>query len=124
MQIRNIVERITHPDYKQGAYHNIALLRLNAGFELNAYVRPACLFNKKKIHVFTAIATNWASNINSPDDELVKNYLQVVDYDACNRSFSKCQWEYQFQLPDGIIEDHMMCVGSIPSMDICQVCNW
>lgn len=43
-QIRNILERIKHPEYQKPArYHDIALLKLEKPFELNGYVRPACL---------------------------------------------------------------------------------
>lgn len=60
MQERNIVERITYPDYKSSIrYHDIALFKLERPLELNSRVRPACLELNTKLPGKSAIASGF-----------------------------------------------------------------
>lgn len=55
-----IIESITHPDYKDNSfYNNIALFRLNKDVEFNEYIRPICLHTEHQIPKTYAIATGW-----------------------------------------------------------------
>uniref|UniRef100_A0A182YSW5 Uncharacterized protein n=2 Tax=Anopheles stephensi TaxID=30069 RepID=A0A182YSW5_ANOST len=54
-----IAEVIRHPEYREGGrQHNIALLRLESKFEVDATVVPACLWGKEEIKFRTMEAVS------------------------------------------------------------------
>lgn len=66
LQERTVVERISHPNYRYPRkYHDIALLKLQAPFDLNQYVRPACLQVQTSIAEKSAIASGFGKTNTS-----------------------------------------------------------
>lgn len=60
MQERNIAERIKHPKHMlPSRYHDIALIKVDRPFDLNADVRPACLHTVADLPGTRAIATGF-----------------------------------------------------------------
>lgn len=50
---------------------------------------------------------------------LQKVNLSIVSNEKCNNNYGR--GEYKQQLPNGIVNDLMLCAGGQPGKDTCQV---
>lgn len=59
-QVREIVQRILHPDfYPPSVYNDIGLYRMNSPVQFNQFIMPICLNTEKELFVKEAIAIGW-----------------------------------------------------------------
>ncbi|CAG9768750.1 unnamed protein product [Ceutorhynchus assimilis] len=114
-----IIERITHPQYEPPAhYHDIAIVKLDQKPDLNLYVRPACIYTKRKAPGTRAIVTGWGKIQDGGDESkvLLKTILEYYDRDYCSKVFKR-----QSSLKEGIRDDIMICAGfRNETRDACQ----
>ncbi|CAH1975389.1 unnamed protein product [Acanthoscelides obtectus] len=123
MQVRDVLEVISHPTYK-GKYNDIGLLKISS-FEMNTYVRPACLHTTQSIPSKRAIASGWGNTefSGSSSDDLQKVVLEFYSVDKCNQTYRREINQPGSSLGEGIRDDIMVCAGSSEYVrDTCQ-CN-
>lgn len=123
-QQRIIVEIIAHPLYTNKKYHDIGLLKLKAKFDLNTWVRPACLHTDKRLPYEKALASGWGKIDFAGDDskELFKVKLEIFSVEKCNNTYKRDINQPDSPLKNGIIDDLMICAGSSTDYkDTCQV---
>jgi len=59
-QVREIVQRILHPNYKAPSmYNDIGLYRLSTPVQFNRFVFPACINTEVQLTAKQAIAIGW-----------------------------------------------------------------
>jgi len=59
-KIREIVERILHPNYKPPSmYNDIGLYRLSTPVKFNQFILPVCLNSEEQLTTKQAIAIGW-----------------------------------------------------------------
>lgn len=59
-QVREIVERILHPNYMTtSVYNDIGLYRLNAPVKFNQFILPICINTEMELVANQAIAIGW-----------------------------------------------------------------
>ncbi|XP_008548214.1 serine protease snake, partial [Microplitis demolitor] len=122
MQERNVIERITHPDYKLPLrYNDIALIKLENPVDLNAEVRPACLETEEILKDKKFIASGFgktAYEAETGSDDLMKVTLDKIETDECKEKFKSEVGSKQ--MPDGL-KDTMICAGVMEGgKDTCQ----
>lgn len=123
LQVRNIIKLIKHPRYTFAKYHDIALMKVDRNFELNTFLRPACLYTKKDFPVKHAVATGWGLTefAGEGSEDLQKVILEYFTTSQCNNTYRRVINSVNTELPDGIIEDYMICAGSSEDRkDTCQ----
>lgn len=113
------VERtFAHPDYRWPAkYHDIGLIELNEAVNVTNYVKMACL-DTERIHNQTKmIACGWGQTeaVGPQSSILIRVDLDVVSSGNCSKTYPPDER----QLPNGVIEDEMLCAGG--EMDTCLV---
>ncbi|KAE8573470.1 venom protease isoform X2 [Halyomorpha halys] len=116
-----IKRRINHPQYnRQRLYHDIALFELEREVQLNTYIRPLCLSTGNDVDIKSAMASGWGHTSwgGRGSSMLQKVNLTVVSNEKCNNNYGR--GEYRQQLPNGIVEDLMLCAGGQPGKDTCQ----
>ncbi|KAL1124492.1 hypothetical protein AAG570_001118 [Ranatra chinensis] len=92
--VATVEEVMPHPGYKPpSCYHDIALVRLRADFELSAQLRPACLptpDTKAQFPGATAIATGWGKLGFGRDasTSLKKVTLKVMNNRKCQEYYA------------------------------------
>nr|CAI5841149.1 unnamed protein product [Callosobruchus analis] len=122
MQEREVVDVITHPSYK-GKYNDIGLLKITP-FEMNTFVRPACLHTSKSIPSERAIASGWGNTefSGSSSTDLQKVVLEFFSNQKCNQTYKREISQPGSSLGEGIKDDVMVCAGSSEFIrDTCQV---
>ncbi|EFN81876.1 Serine protease snake [Harpegnathos saltator] len=122
-QTIRIVERISHPDYKNPSeYHDIAIMKLETSVTYNAWVRPACL----PVDLpdtgtdGEAVATGWGRvdwAEEQGSDNLLKVTLSLVPQQSCNESFFDV--DSIIKLARGIVDEWQICAGE-EGKDTCQ----
>ncbi|XP_056637301.1 serine protease persephone-like [Diorhabda sublineata] len=124
LQVRNVIERIKYPNYDYRKYHDIALLKVDESFELNTYLRPACLYTERTFPVIEAIASGWGLTDFASDSlsqDLLRVDLEFFSTEKCNNTYRNLIRMQDTELPLGIIEDIMVCAGSrTDRKDTCQ----
>nr|CAI5846162.1 unnamed protein product [Callosobruchus analis] len=121
MQEREVVDVITHPSYK-GKYNDIGLLKITP-FEMNTFVRPACLHTSKSIPSERAIASGWGNTefSGSSSTDLQKVVLEFFSNQKCNQTYKREISQPGSSLGEGIKDDVMVCAGSSEFIrDTCQ----
>ncbi|XP_057319392.1 serine protease snake-like isoform X2 [Microplitis mediator] len=122
MQERDVIERITHPDYKLPLrYNDIALIKLEKPVDLNAEVRPACLETEEILKEKKFIASGFgktAYEAETGSDDLMKVTLDKIETDECKEKFKSELGSKQ--MPEGLKET-MICAGVMEGgKDTCQ----
>ncbi|CAH1160114.1 unnamed protein product [Phaedon cochleariae] len=115
LQIRYIEETIIHPDFNSDTfYHNIALLKVNSSFDMNSYVRPACLHTIRNIPFRNGIATGWGNTnfTGELSEDLKKIKLEIFDSAKCNKTYRRAIVGPNARLPNGFVDDLLICAGS------------
>lgn len=123
-QQRIVADVIAHPLYSNKKYHDIGLLRLQKKFDLDTWVRPACLHTEKNLPYAKALASGWGKIDFAGDDskDLLKVKLEIFPVDKCNQTYRRDIIQIDSPLKDGIIDDLMICAGSsTENKDTCQV---
>nr|XP_023021786.1 serine protease persephone-like [Leptinotarsa decemlineata] len=123
LQVRNVKQIIRYPDYIGEKYHDIALLKMDRDYEMNPYVRPACIHTQKDIPYNNAIASGWGRIEFSGDDskDLLKVVLEFFSTSQCNYTYRRDINQPGSSLAKGILEDTMICAGSTKEYrDTCQ----
>lgn len=123
-QQRTVAKIIAHPLYNNKKYHDIALLKMADKFDLNTWVRPACLHTEKHLPYKNALATGWGKTDFAGDDsnELFKVKLEIYSVEKCNKTYRGDIKHPNSPLKDGILDDLMICAGSSTEYkDTCQV---
>lgn len=93
-------------------------------WDLNTWVRPACLHTEKKLQYKNALASGWGKIDFAGDDskDLLKVKLEIFAVEKCNQTYRRDITQPNSALQDGIIDDLMICAGSSTDYkDTCQV---
>ncbi|CAG2057311.1 unnamed protein product [Timema podura] len=113
-EVRNIIQIIKHTSFNQLDY-DIALLKVNAPFDLNTRVKvanlPAAGFELQPGTLVTV--TGWGATMENgtASDVLRKVNLNVISYEECEQALS----------PIPINKDTMLCAGNLKGgKDACQ----
>lgn len=123
-QQRTIAKIIPHPLYTNKKYHDIALLRMEEKFDLNTWIRPACLHTEKPLLYENAVASGWGKIAFAGDDskKLLKVKLEIFPVEKCNQTYRREMNQPNSPLKEGILDDLMICAGSSTEIkDTCQV---
>ncbi|KAG5882470.1 hypothetical protein JTB14_014184 [Gonioctena quinquepunctata] len=123
LQTRNVQQIIKHPEYVGQKYNDIALLKMDRNFDMNSYVRPACVYTQESIPHSESIATGWGKVGFSQDDskELLKVTLEFFTNEKCNKTYRRDIIQPGSSLSSGIVENLMVCAGSSGDFkDTCQ----
>lgn len=111
----NIVQRIPHPDFVIGQFHNnIGLLKLERLIEFNPGVRPACLPTHSDFFD-SAIAVGWAY-FNNTSSILRASTLTMPSLDKCKETHKKVK-----ELKNAIASGTQICVKI--NRNLCLVSN-
>ncbi|CAG9863676.1 unnamed protein product [Phyllotreta striolata] len=124
VQVRNVIQRINHPSYNYQKYNDIALLRVDRSFDLNTYLRPACLYTQHYIPYRTSIASGWGNTqygLEGGSKELLKVTLEFFTTAECNNTYRRSINKADSDLYMGIDEGSMICAGSrVNKSDTCN----
>lgn len=123
-QQRSIAQVIAHPLYTSKKYHDIGLLKLQRKFDLDTWVRPACLHTEYQLRYEKALASGWGKIDFAGDDskDLLKVKLEIFPVDKCNRTYRRDILQVDSPLKYGILDEYMICAGSSKDhKDTCQV---
>ncbi|CAH1398754.1 unnamed protein product [Nezara viridula] len=115
-----VLRTIGHPEYKSNLlYHDIALFELESEAKLSTYVRPLCLPTSEKIGNEKLVASGWGHTrwLGIPSSKLQKVVLPPAPHQKCQEDYSKHK---KSLLPQGILENSMLCTGSTDGKDTCQ----
>lgn len=124
VQTRDVIDRIYNPQYNYEKYHDIGLLKLNSGFDLNTFLRPACLYTQRHIPFTRAVASGWGKTgfFNDGSDQLLKVTLEAFTTTQCNDTYRRSINDQNSPLRNGIVEDLQICYGSTTkTRDTCEV---
>ncbi|XP_044736800.1 transmembrane protease serine 9-like [Chrysoperla carnea] len=117
-----IVQIEKHPDHSTSHYNDIALLKLNKKAEINAYVRPACLWTKREVEAKNnrALVTGWGTTkfFGVKSSQLLQAALSIIPHSECNSTYQK-----EERLNQGVLDDMQLCAGAAPNesnKDTCQ----
>lgn len=105
----------------RGRYHDIGLVKVDKAFELNAWIRPACLHTEKQLPDTSLYSSGWGVTefLGDRNQDLLKSKLEVTLVESCNSTYSR---EIRRQiLKDGIVDEYMVCAESRTSISPCQV---
>ncbi|KAF0750907.1 serine protease snake-like [Aphis craccivora] len=120
-KIREIVERILHPNYKPPSmYNDIGLYRLSTPVKFNQFILPVCLNSEEQLTTKQAIAIGWGrtSSAGQTSNVLMKVSLDFVEQNECNRSYSSST---NPNLKFGINPSNQICAGQMEGgKDTCQ----
>lgn len=97
---------------------------MNEKFDLNPFVRPACLHTEKPLAYKNALASGWGKIEFAGDDsvDLLKVKLEIFSVVKCNETYRSNILQPGSVLKDGIIDKYMVCAGSTTEKkDTCQV---
>ncbi|CAH1101336.1 unnamed protein product [Psylliodes chrysocephalus] len=123
VQTRDVIDRIYNPQYNYEKYHDIGLLKLNSGFDLNTFLRPACLYTQRHIPFTRAVASGWGKTgfFNDGSDQLLKVTLEAFTTTQCNDTYRRSINDQNSPLRNGIVEDLQICYGSTTkTRDTCE----
>ncbi|XP_022176319.1 serine protease snake-like [Myzus persicae] len=120
-QVREIVQRVLHPNYKPPSmYNDIGLYRLSTPVQFNRFIFPACINNEEQLTAKQAIAIGWGrtSSAGQTSNVLMKVSLDFVKQNECNRSYSSSKSP---NLEFGINPNNQICAGKLEGgKDTCQ----
>ncbi|XP_026808260.1 venom protease-like [Rhopalosiphum maidis] len=120
-QVREIVQRILHPNYKPPSmYNDIGLYRLNTPVQFNRFILPVCINSDEQLTTKQAIAIGWGrtSSAGQTSNVLMKVSLDFVEQNECNRSYSSSASP---NLEFGINPSSQICAGKMEGgKDTCQ----
>lgn len=119
-----VAQIIPHPLYTSKKYHDIGILKMDGKFNLNTWVRPACLHLERNLPYQNALASGWGKIDFAGDDskDLLKVKLEIFPIDKCNQTYRRDILKPDSPLRDGIVDEFMICAGSsIDKKDTCQV---
>lgn len=97
---------------------------MERSFELNTWIRPACLHTEKALPYKNALASGWGKIDFAGDDskDLLKVKLEIFPVGKCNYTYRRDILLPDSPLKDGILDDLMICAGSSTEQkDTCQV---
>ncbi|CAH1398755.1 unnamed protein product [Nezara viridula] len=115
-----VIRKIGHPQYNSNLlYHDIALFELESEAKLSTYVRPLCLHTSKEIGSEKLVASGWGHTRwqGRRSSKLQKVVLPPVSHQVCREKYGR---KHQDLIPQGILEDSMLCTGSAEGKDTCQ----
>ncbi|KAF2900479.1 hypothetical protein ILUMI_05705 [Ignelater luminosus] len=113
VQIVNITEKISHPDYNRLTKSNdIALLRLERDIEYTDFIRPICLppENSSAPKEGTELAVSgWGATEDGSTKSAVKIKVSVpiISNETCNKTLHN-------------IQSTQLCAGGVSGRDACQ----
>ncbi|CAG9863678.1 unnamed protein product [Phyllotreta striolata] len=120
-QIRNITRTFLHPSINK-KYNDIALVEVDRPFDLNPYLRPACLYTQHNIPEKTTLSTSWGRKWLGLDDgfddkKLLKVTLDIFSNAECNKVYQPLV--KHSDLDKGIDEASMICAGTRTDRNSC-----
>lgn len=82
-QIREIITRIVHPNYKPPSmYNDIGLYRLNTPVKFSRFIFPVCLNSETKLNTEQAVAIGWGRT----DSGIIYALRTYIMYTRHNKS--------------------------------------
>ncbi|XP_077290819.1 uncharacterized protein LOC143914466 [Arctopsyche grandis] len=107
----NVIERVTHPDFKRNSFYNdIGLLKLDKKIKYSETVRPACLHVGNQVDDLKVIATGWESTNNrahTNSNNILKVILEKFTFEECSQLNPPSK-----RALDGIRNATQICYGS------------
>ncbi|CAG9863677.1 unnamed protein product [Phyllotreta striolata] len=117
MQIRNIARTFLHPSINK-FYNDIGLVEVDRPFDLNPYLRPACLYTQHDIPQKTILASSW-DMIKFDNNKMLKITLDIFSTTECNTFYEPFINRKNSNVFKGIDDASMICAGTRTIRDSC-----